>query len=81
MHLVILLSHEEKTCKIYKFQTGWDYVGHLDRLSGRGILSKLSGRVVTLLQADQYSMGQLMHALCCAEMKTYMWRHGPCHVR
>ena len=43
MHLVIFLSHEVQTCKIFRFQTGWDYAGHLDRLSGRGILSKLSG--------------------------------------
>ena len=43
MHLLIFLSHGVQTCKIYKFQTGWDYAGHLDRLSGRGILSKLSG--------------------------------------
>ena len=29
--------------EIYKFQTGWDYAGHLDCVSGHGILSILSG--------------------------------------
>ena len=30
LQLVIFLSRGVQTCRIYKFETGWDYTGHLD---------------------------------------------------